>query len=221
MTRDQLWVQLRRAHAMGWRVSKGELPEVLRAPFFPNHENIFKPLELLSPAEVKFLILGRDPYYDTKKDSSDPIATGMAFAVESLGDVKPSCPIHKVLKGIYGEDEHRRQNSNLEAWAKSKGVLLLNAALTVRQGPENQRNKYAGGHLDFWRPFVATIIRQVVREERGDVVTVAWGSTAFDLLNEVLGRKPDLASNYPAASGGKLGNFSQFWATPAAKPCCA
>lgn len=194
----------------GWKAPDNFPADGIPGNFFPARSRIFRALELLCPTDVRFVILGQDPYYDTKPGTDLPIATGVAFGVESIDGVGRSCAIYKILKGIYGDDPSRYAESNLESWAQAKGVLLLNAALTVQQGPASKRNRYAGGHLQLWEAFVTEILGQVSRPE---VVMVAWGSDAHRLLSRIHGRARLVASNHPVASSGHLGKFAEFWNT--------
>jgi len=196
-----------KARPNGWKVKEAIFPpHGIETEFFPERECIFKALELLRPEDVRYVILGQDPYYDTY-DNNMPIATGVAFGVERTAGIKPSCAIFKVLKGIYGNDRRRRQYSNLACWSRCKGVLLLNAALTVQPGPVHN-NEFAGGHIDRWHDFVTAIVRQV---DRKNVAMIAWGVEALDLMRNILGREPNLSCNHPSASTGSLGKFSDFW----------
>ena len=101
---------------------------------YPKGSDIMKSFSLCPIEETKVVILGQDPYHDGT-------ATGLAFANSSKCKVmSPS------LKMIIEELETSVGlialpfNKNLEHWA-SQGVLLLNTALTVKQGcPGSHQN---------------------------------------------------------------------------------
>jgi uracil-DNA glycosylase len=56
-------------------------------------------------------------------------------------------------------------------WAQ-RGVLLLNACLTVRRGEANSHQGKG------WERFTGRVLEEVVK--RRDVVVMAWGSPAYD-----------------------------------------
>lgn len=49
--------------------------------------------------------------------------------------------------------------ADLEVWSKRKGMLLLNAALTIPKG------KKSGAHLKHWRKFLRAVIECLVDKE--------------------------------------------------------
>ncbi|MGH7551878.1 MAG: uracil-DNA glycosylase, partial [Longimicrobiales bacterium] len=96
-------------------------------------------------------------------------AHGLAFSV------RPGVPTPASLRNIYKElaaDVAFRipNHGNLELWA-ARGVLLLNAVLTVRAGMPNS-HKGVG-----WETFTDEVIRQVSGKE-DLVVFVLWGAYA-------------------------------------------
>jgi uracil-DNA glycosylase len=123
----------------------------------------FRAFELVAPAEVRLVLVGQDPY---------PLpgdATGLAFSC--LNGVPAS------MRNVYATLERaipgfrRPQVADLEPWAR-QGVLLLNAALTVRSG-----KKMAGSHLAVgWQDWTGGVLRALYRSriEAGAAVPVAW-----------------------------------------------
>lgn len=130
---------------------------------FPPEEEVFSALHLAPCSHVKVLLLGQDPYHDYKQ------AHGLSFSV------RPGTPIPPSLRNIFKElraDTGARipNNGCLIPWAE-KGVLLLNAVLTVRaHQPNSHKNKG-------WENFTDTIIRAVSEKEER-VVFLLWGSYA-------------------------------------------
>ena len=142
-------------------------PPDIEEEVFPHPDNIFKALSLISPAEVKFLILGQDPYFTSTADGPD--ATGVAFAISPTRTKRPHS-LNRILKKVY---QGRHGNPELTDWVSVRGVLLLNAALTVPagNGPKRARAHLEGG---MWNKFVGSIISQV-RRANPDAVSIAWG----------------------------------------------
>ena len=62
-------------------------------------------------------------------------------------------------------------------YLKDQGVLLLNSALTVREGKSNS-------HADFWRNITDKIIFNICRKFSG-IVYIAWGNFAKRKLSFV------------------------------------
>ena len=130
---------------------------------FPPAPEIFSALELTPYDDVKVLLLGQDPYHGEGQ------AHGLSFSVRPGVRVPPS------LKNIFIElntDVGARvpNNGYLAPWAE-RGVLLLNAVLTVRQ-------KQPNSHKDRgWEVFTDTIISRV-NEKKSRVVFLLWGAYA-------------------------------------------
>lgn len=209
-TSVELWNEFRQ-QATGWEVPPiGVFPDI-PVDVFPLTENIFRSFSLVKREDVRFVILGQDPYYQKGLDGR-PIATGAAFGINDLTNVRrgDASSLYKVLKGIYGPNKTRYRKSNLEDWAKCKGILLLNTALTVptQQIGELPRAN-VGRHLGIWTAFIKTVIQTL--PERS-VTLVAWGKPAFTFVTDAFpNRKNVLQCNHPASSCGELQSFSAFW----------
>ena len=131
---------------------------------FPKKELWFNALNSTPIDKVNVLILGQDPYPTLGH------AHGLCFSA-----LDPIHPLPKSLQNIYKElksDLHidNSHSANLQAWAE-RGVLLLNAVLTVEEGKTNA-HKNKG-----WEQFTDKII-QVVNEECKNVVFILWGAYA-------------------------------------------
>jgi uracil-DNA glycosylase len=131
---------------------------------FPVKDEIFNAFNFCSFESVKVVIIGQDPY-PTKGH-----AHGLCFSVDK--DVKP---LPKSLMNVFKELETDLNQSapsmgNLEHWAK-QGVLLLNTALTVKEGE-------AGSHTKLgWDRFTDAVIN-VLNSQKSHVVYILWGSKA-------------------------------------------
>ncbi len=128
---------------------------------FPKYENIFRAFNLLSPSEVKVVIIGQDPYHGVNQ------ANGLAFSVYHENKIPPS------LVNIFKElvyDTHCKfpSNGDLTKWAL-EGVLLINAVLTVVESlPHSHKN--IG-----WEDFTDRII-QKLSDEKENLVFILWGN---------------------------------------------
>lgn len=130
---------------------------------YPKGSDIMKAFSLCPIEETKVVILGQDPYHDGT-------ATGLAFANPSKCEV-----ISPSLKMIIEELETSVGlvalpfNKNLEHWPP-QGVLLLNTALTVKQGAP-------GAHINLWDKFTKDFIEAFSRLKK-KVVYMLWGKYA-------------------------------------------
>ena len=134
-----------------------------RGQVFPPHDQVFAALHLTPYADTRVLILGQDPYHGPGQ------AHGLSFSVQPGVRIPPSLQnIHKELEADLGIA--RPDHGNLEAWAQ-RGVLLLNATLTVRAHEAASHQKRG------WETFTDEVIRAAnEKQERG--VFVLWGSSA-------------------------------------------
>jgi uracil-DNA glycosylase len=133
-------------------------------PVYPPKDRIFAALDLCPPGAVRAVILGQDPYHTPGK------ADGLAFSIpegfpgrlDSLGN------IFKELQSDLGV---RRERTDLLDWAR-QGVLLLNTALTVREG-EAHSHKGIG-----WERLVAEVLAEIDTRPRAFLL---WGGPAHKL----------------------------------------
>ena len=132
-------------------------------PVYPPPEDVFAALHLTPRGATKVVILGQDPYHGPGQ------AHGLAFSVRPGVAVPPSLRnIFKELQADLGAVPPRQ--GSLEPWAR-RGVLLLNATLTVRGGAA------ASHHGRGWEVFTDEVIKAVsAKPER--VVFVLWGAAA-------------------------------------------
>ena len=161
----------------------------------PAPERVFAALALTPLEAVRAVILGQDPY------PTPGHANGLAFSY-----VGPP-PLPRSLVNIYkerGEDlgETAPSDGDLTRWAK-QGVLLLNTALTVREGASK-----AGSHLSLgWGKVTDALIAAVSRQQP-HVVFLLWGEPAQakrPLIDE--GRHLVIASAHPSPLSARRGFF--------------
>lgn len=133
------------------------------AQIYPPGAEIFNALNTTDFNQVKVVIIGQDPYHGPGQ------AHGLSFSVP------PGIPIPPSLRNIYKELHQDigfavPTHGCLKPWA-DKGVLLLNAVLTVEQGN-------AGVHQNKgWERFTDRII-EVLNVETENLVFMLWGAYA-------------------------------------------
>lgn len=160
-----------KAHVGPWllRPEMRELSDFLRqrraagARVYPPGPQIFAAFDATPFDAVKVVILGQDPYHGPGQ------AHGLCFSV------LPGVPVPPSLLNIYKEIETdlglpRPDHGCLLPWAQ-RGVLLLNAVLTVEEGR-------AGAHQGKgWEGFTDHVVETLNREREG-LVFLLWGSYA-------------------------------------------
>ena len=133
------------------------------ARIYPPGPQIFAAFDATPFEQVKVVVLGQDPYHGPGQ------AHGLCFSV------LPGVPVPPSLLNIFKELETslglpRPEHGCLLPWAR-RGVLLLNAVLTVEEGR-------AGAHQGKgWEGFTDHAI-QALAEERVGLVFLLWGSYA-------------------------------------------
>lgn len=130
---------------------------------FPPAADVFNAFRYTPLDAVKVLLLGQDPYHGPGQ------AHGLCFSVRPGVTPPPS------LRNIYKELDSDLgippvKHGYLAEWAR-RGVLMLNACLTVRKGAANS---HAGKG---WELFTDAAIRAVNAQTR-TVVFLLWGAYA-------------------------------------------
>jgi len=130
---------------------------------YPRNSDIFNALALTPFESVRVVILGQDPYHGPNQ------AHGLSFSVQRGVPPPPSLiNIFKELQNDLGLSPP--PHGCLEEWAK-RGVLLLNATLTVRAGAPLSHAQLG------WERFTDAIIR-ALNERREHLVFLLWGAFA-------------------------------------------
>jgi uracil-DNA glycosylase len=133
------------------------------ARIHPPASRIFAAFDATPFDAVKVVILGQDPYHGPGQ------AHGLCFSV------LPGVPVPPSLDNIFKEIQQdlgiaRPDHGCLTPWAQ-RGVLLLNAVLTVEDGR-------AGAHQGKgWEGFTDHVVETLDREREG-LVFLLWGSYA-------------------------------------------
>jgi uracil-DNA glycosylase len=131
--------------------------------FYPPADRVFNALSLTPFDDVRVVILGQDPYHGAGQ------AMGLCFSVPPGVTPPPSLQnIHTELASDLGLA--RPSSGDLTPWAE-RGVLLLNAVLTVSPGkPASHAGKG-------WEQFTDRAIREL-SDRREGIVFLLWGRYA-------------------------------------------
>ena len=166
---------------------------------FPKINDIFKAFSTFNRDDLKVIILGQDAYH-TKAKNGVALADGMCFSVPlECNKCPPSlATLFKELEHEYGK---KRTQTDLIDWS-CQGVLLLNCALTVREGKP-------GSHMKIWKPMTERIIKKIAAEKQG-LVYILWGEFAksyIDIGNIDINKNLVLASRHPSPLAVSKGPF--------------
>lgn len=131
---------------------------------YPDMYDIFNALKLTPYAAVRCVILGQDPYHGEGQ------AHGLSFSVRK--GIQPPPSLQNIFTEIFNDlgIDNRGKHGELTKWAQ-QGVLLLNAALTVRAGQANSH------HGVGWEKLTDSIIR-LLNQRTEPMVFLLWGGNA-------------------------------------------
>jgi len=122
----------------------------------PEKENIFRLFHEISPAQIKVVILGQDPYH------LPGVADGIAFSNKKEGHLPAT------LKNIFLELSSDlncpmldTESSNLLPLVK-EGVFLLNTTLSVDSGQPLS-------HFELWEEFTSSLIDYLMSKKKNIV----------------------------------------------------
>ncbi len=144
------------------------LREFLKAEYssrniFPPMNDIFNALRYTSYSDVRAVILGQDPYHGMGQ------AHGLCFSVKK--GVQPPPSLQNIFKELNADIGIAPPNhGELTEWAKS-GVLLLNTALTVREGQANSHRNQG------WEILTDRVI-ELLNQREAPIVFLLWGGNA-------------------------------------------
>jgi uracil-DNA glycosylase len=174
---------------------------------YPPRDEVFAALRLTQCSETKVVIVGQDPYH------GDGQAHGLAFSVPR------GVPVPRTLKNIY-QELHDDQGvptpdqGNLEPWA-GRGVLLLNAVLTVREGAPRSHRRMG------WETFTDEVLR-VVAAKTDPVVFILWGRDARGKKALVeASRHTLIESSHPSPQSARRGPIPFLGSKPFSQANCA
>ena len=160
---------------------------------YPPPGQVFTAFHACPFESCKLLLLGQDPYHGPNQ------AHGLSFSVPEGIKIPPS------LRNMYKERQNDIKlpipnSGNLEAWAK-RGVLLLNAFLTVEK-------KNAGSHSKWgWGQFTNAIITKLSARKK-PMVFLLWGNFAKKKIKLIDEKKHRIISSaHPSPLSARHGFF--------------
>lgn len=144
-------------YALGSKINEEESKYIL----YPSKENRFRAFRETPFNLLTSIIIAQDPY------ATASAADGLCFSNSLVDKASPS--LNNIFKELYEDIEEPSLDKDLSNWAK-QGILMLNTALTVREGQPNS-------HKELWAIFTSTVI-QTISEYKNDIVWMMWGNQA-------------------------------------------
>ena len=134
----------------------------------PQLSEVFKALTV-TPEKIKAVILGQDPTPQAGK------ATGLAFSLLAGQDPREVPSVLNMLVELKLEGfQVSLGNGDLTPWV-TQGVMLLNAALTLRIGEPGQ--KAPNTHSKLWEPFTEQLV-EFMNNLDLPLAWILWGVNA-------------------------------------------
>ncbi|KAI7487801.1 uracil-DNA glycosylase [Hortaea werneckii] len=164
---------------------------------FPPSDDIYSWSRHTPLHNVKAVIVGQDPYHNLNQ------AHGLCFSVRPPTPAPPSLKnMYTALKKDYPEFKAPPKNGGLlTPWA-DRGVLMLNACLTVRAHEANSHSNKG------WEGFTQKVIDVVAKKRTRGVVFLAWGNPAQKRCTRINGQKHlVLKSVHPSPLSASRGFF--------------
>ncbi|CAI2376305.1 unnamed protein product [Moneuplotes crassus] len=166
---------------------------------FPPKELIFNAFKKANFKDVKVVIVGQDPYIKVNE------AMGLCFSIPKTTKCPPSLKnIYKALNKDKKVDFKTPSpvHGDLQSWA-DQGILMLNAALTVRAGKSFSHAKSG------WLKFTNEVIKAINKEKEG-IVFLCWGGKALDICKQVDTSKHHvLKHGHPSPLAQKFQKFEE------------
>lgn len=176
---------------------------------YPYPEHVFNAFNVTKLENIKVVILGQDPYYNsTMIDGVEiPQAMGLSFSVKEKVKIPPS--LINIFANLYRNGFIPRipDHGDLTKWAQ-QGCLLLNTALTVEDGKPNC-------HKTSWKPITDKIIKYI-SDNTNNVVFMLWGGPSLEKLPLIDQQKHKVTiSSHPSPMSikTKLGSHESFYNT--------
>jgi len=176
-------------------------------PSAPANSHVFHALDGIHPSEVCAVVIGQDPYPKISQ------ATGRSFEqgdledwpanqkviADSLQRIVQVLLVERTGNEAYGgaDTNWKRVTADLASGTltlekpqalfdrlQSRGVIFLNAGLTITRFKSGGAPEQKFGHIPLWQPVIHTILRHLATRDHGSVVFLLWGAFARDVFEK-------------------------------------
>ena len=144
----------------------------------PEDNKILRAFKYVEPFEIKVVIIGTSPA------ATESIANGLAFSSDrnerSLRAEQAIPKVHQALRRAKILEDGADYHCGHKQWAK-KGVLLLNAALTITEAATNESSHDIESHCNMWKEFLQELLFEWIIKTsigyRHTLFVMLWGAT--------------------------------------------
>jgi len=159
---------------------------------FPYAELVFNAFNILSPEQIKVIIMGQDPYPGGSIVNGKfiPQACGFSFSVP-IGYPKPMS-LNNIYQHLldHGHIKYIPNTGSLFTWIL-QGCFMINASLTVIQGQINV-------HAALWKNFTEDLL-SYLSERYEHIAFIVWGASANNTCKNINPSKHKLiTSSHPS-----------------------
>lgn len=162
--------------------------------------HVFRAFDGIQPAEVRCVLLGQDPYPSLERATGRSFEQGEGSDWASIKISKSMCGLLQMLAENRSGDSDYREKGGLRRALKAEdvnieppcelfnrwrdqGVLCLNAGLTMTRYARGGAKEQLQGHIPFWRPVVAGVMRFLAQRAEGQVVFLLLGKHAWKIAD--------------------------------------
>ena len=192
----------------------------------PEDNKILRAFKYVEPFEIKVVIIGTSPA------ATESIANGLAFSSDrnerSFRAEQAIPKVHQALRQAKILEDGADYHCGHKKWAK-KGVLLLNAALTITEAATNESSHDIESHCNMWKEFLQELLFEWISKtsvgSQHTLFVMLWGAAPWPNMinyaervwskvsenrNLCEDRKKDirkLSTHHPTFPSGRNNNF--------------
>lgn len=162
----------------------------------PSQSRVFHAFHSTPLDGLRVVVVGKDPYPDAKD------AQGVAFSTPP--NRRPPLALRNIFTNLESDPDiafTRPSTGDLTTWTK-RGVLLLNAALTLSPGIGSAR-------FTLWKPFLKATLR-VVSSQGRPIPVILLGGEANNLSGSVSDPRAVVSAGHPTPRNQIVTRFPLF-----------
>lgn len=169
--------------------------------------HVFRAFDGLAPAKVRCVLVGQDPYprigratgrsfeqgdLETWPAASNKVALSLRCLVQKLAQSRTGKAAYVAQDGwskvmadaLSGALPLESPQALFDRW-QQKGVLCLNAGLTLTRYLQGGAPEQVFGHIPFWAPVIGGVLRHLAARRDGPVVYLLLGEYAQKLAQRM------------------------------------
>ncbi|HEX8249420.1 MAG TPA: hypothetical protein VF599_14675 [Pyrinomonadaceae bacterium] len=173
----------------------------------PPRAHVFRAFDGIHPQDVRAVVIGQDPYPNVTwatgrafeqgnlrewTSNARLVADSLARIVQVLVAARTNNPAYaagdSAWKQLISDNEtgviSLEPPPELFNNLQKKGVLFLNAGLTISRFVRGGAPEQIAGHIPLWKPIIAHVLRWLARRPGKPVVFLLWGNQAKGMFEE-------------------------------------